>query len=404
MTDQDSGDKSQAPTEKRRQDARKKGDIAKSKETTSTMTLLVWLGLAVSALPLAGQEIRAFALKTIAHIGGPSFEFTASAMGWLAMQTLLWTSAMLLIPVMLVGLVTEFLQTGALFTWEKIKPQLSHLDPVAGTKKMFSSHNLVELIKATLKTILLFWIGWQTLHSLLPQIMQLSHAPASFMGHTMWRTVVKLLSWTVCAFLMVSVFDLIWQRHSHTRKLRMSLQDIKKEIKQSEGDPLIKMQRQQTHQEWAQQSAADSASRANVLIVNPTHVAIAIDYDPQSCPVPTLSAKGQDDTALAMREAAMKAGVPIVRNIAVAHSMLVRTEVGEIIPQDLFDTMAEIILWARQVRRDIQAHTHPLSTPPNSQASKRCKAPGKDLTRYPSGFNPKTVVDHSQPLGKPHEY
>jgi type III secretion protein U len=385
MADPNSGDKSEAPTDKRLEDARKKGDIPKSKEITSTMTLLVWLGLAGTALPLAAQRIQDLALKTIAHIGQP-FDLSAQAMGWLAIEAVMWISAMLLVPVMLVGLGTEFLQTGALFTWDKIQPKLAHMDPVAGTKKMFSAHNLVELCKATLKTVVLFWVGCRALQSLLPDILQLHTAPAQLMGHALSSATVKLLSWTVCAFLLLSALDIIWQRHSHTKKLRMSMQDIKVEIKQSEGDPLVKAQRQQTHQEWAQQSAAQTAARANVLIVNPTHVAIAIDYDRHSCPVPTLSAKGQDDTALAMREAAQQAGVPIVRNIALARSMLVRTEVGEIIAQDLFEAMAEVIVWAAQVRQDIQAHANPVHYRQSTQNPKRCKAPGEDLTHYPTGF------------------
>ncbi len=386
---QDSGDKTEEPTDKKLQDARKKGDIAKGKELTSTMTLLVWLGLGVAALPLATQRIADLTLKIISSIQQP-FEFSAPAMGWLAVEATLWITAILLVPVMLMGLLVEFLQTGPMLTFEKIKPKLENMDPVAGVKKMFSMNNLIEVLKAVVKTIILFFLGWMVLKSALPQILQLSSAEPHLIGSAMWMVTFKLLSWALAAFLMVSVLDMAWQRYSFTKKMRMSMSDIKKEMKESEGDPIIKAQRRQTAHELAQQNASNAAANANVLVVNPTHVAIAIDYDRETSPVPTLSAKGEDDTALAMREAAMAAGVPIVRNIPLARDMLVRAEVGEIVPQDLFEVMAEVILWARQVREDVAAHTDPLyreeipGGPP--KAAQRREPPGEDMTRYPDDF------------------
>jgi type III secretion protein U len=386
MADQDSGDKTEKPTDKRLRDARKKGDIPKSKELTSTFTLLIWLGLFTAAAPLAVRRVADLALQVIASIGQP-FSYSAPAMGWLAMEAVLWIAAMLLLPVMLVGLAVEFVQAGPIFTLEKIKPKLENLNPVQGVKKMFSMNNLIEVLKAALKTLLLLAIGWFALRSLLPDILQLMGATPSAMGTALFQVTAKLLGWTLAAFFLVSVLDIAWQRHNFTKKMRMSMSDIKKEMKESEGDPLIKAQRKQAHHEWSQQGAAQSAAKANVLVVNPTHVAIAIDYDRETCPVPTLSAKGEDGTALAMREAAQQAGVPIVRNIALARDMLVRAEVGEIIPQDLFETMAEVILWARQVRDDIQAHDDPMHSGSHTTASPaRRAAPGEDLTRYPEGF------------------
>jgi flagellar biosynthesis protein FlhB len=167
--------------------------------------------------------------------------------------------------------------------------------------------------------------------------------------------------------------------------MRMSLRDIKQEYKESEGDPHVKQQRKQAHQEWSQRNQAQAARNANVLVVNPTHVAIAIDYDRDSSPVPTIAAKGEDHVARAMREAAEEAGVPIVRNVPLARDLLARAEVGEIVPGDLFEIIAEVILWAREVRERVDAQrreadgdilSNPLPAP-------RIPAPGEDLTHYP---------------------
>ena len=385
----DGGDKTEKPTQKRLQDARKKGDVPKSKEITSTMTLLVWLALGALALPFATQRLVALATRVIDSLQQP-FALAAPAMGWMAIEALLWLMGVLLVPVILIGLLTEFLQAGPVFTMEKSKPKLDHMNPVSGIQKMFSMDNLIEVLKAVVKTAVLFAIGWAVLKSLLPQIVLLSSAEPGTLGAALWQVAFKLLAWTLAAFAMVSAIDFVWQRHSFTKKNRMSMRDIRQEHKESDGDPHIKAQRRQTHQEWSQRNAAQAAANANVLVVNPTHVAIAIDYDRETCPVPVLAAKGEDDVARAMREAAAEAGVPVVRNIALARDMLARAEVGEIIPKDLFEVMAEVILWARQVREDVAAHTDPTSDDAARYHARtgrpRRPPPGEDLTAYPDTF------------------
>jgi len=162
----------------------------------------------------------------------------------------------------------------------------------------------------------------------------------------------------------------------------MSMRDIKQEMKESEGDPYIKGHRRQMAQEMAQRGATQSARNANVLVVNPTHIAIAIDYDRETCPVPTIAAKGEDHVALAMRQAAEEAGVPIVRNIPLARDMLARAEIGEVVPSDLFDIIAEVILWAREVREQVQAQREAGPGQHVALPARRIAAPGEDLTHY----------------------
>jgi len=385
----DGGDKTEKPTQKRLQDARKKGDVPKSKEITSTMTLVVWLGLGALALPFAVQRLMALTFGVIESLQQP-FGFAGPAMGWMALEALLWLTGVLLVPVILVGLLTEFLQAGPVFTTEKNKPKLDHMNLVSGIQKMFSMDNFIEVMKAVVKTVALFAIGWAVVKSLLPQIVLLSSAEPGTLGTALWQVAFKLLSWTLAAFAMLSAVDFVWQRHSFMKKNRMSMRDIRQEHKESDGDPHIKAQRRQTHQEWSQRNAAHAAANANVLVVNPTHVAIAIDYDRETCPVPVLTAKGEDDVARAMREAAAAAGVPIVRNVPLARDMLARAEVDEIIPKDLFQVMAEVILWAKQVREEVAAHTDPTSdyaARHHARADKpRRPPPGEDLTAYPDTY------------------
>jgi type III secretion protein U len=385
----DSGDKTEKPTPKRLEDARKKGDVAKSREVTSTVGLALWLALGALVIGYATTRIGALYDALFAAIGhgwaAAGYAGAARAIGAQAAELTLLLVAMLLVPTAAVGLLADFLQAGPVLSFEKIKPKMENLNPVEGVKRMFTMDNLIELVKSVAKTALLFLVGWLVVKAALPQIVGLARSPTlppQAIGTLIWDLTLKLLAWTVGLFALVSLLDSAYQRYSYTKKMRMSLRDIKQEMKESEGDPHIKQHRRQAHQEWSQRNAAQAARNANVLVVNPTHVAIAIDYDRETTPVPTIAAKGEDHVARAMREAAEEAGVPIVRNVPLARDLLVRSEVGEIVPADLFDIIAELILWAREVRVRVDAQRRSDDDDATLPPHRRIAAPGEDLTHY----------------------
>lgn len=388
---EDSGDKTEKPTPKKLQDARKKGDVPKSKELTSTLLLGVWLGLGTFAVDSAAQRVGALFEAFFVIIGQgwtlTGFAGAVRALGMQALEAGLLLTALLLAPVAAAGLLIDFLQMGPILTFEKVMPKLENMNPVEGVKRMFSMDNLVELLKAVVKAALLLFIGWLVLRAALPQLVGLARSPQTspqLIGALAWELSSRLVMWTLGVFAFVALLDVVYQRHSFEKKMRMSIRDIKQEYKESEGDPIIKQQRKQAHQEWSQQNQTQAARNANVLVVNPTHVAIAIDYDRETSPVPTIAAKGEDHVARAMREAAEEAGVPIVRNVPLARDLLARGEIGEIVPGDLFEIIAEVVLWAREVRERVDAQRReadgevvpPLPAP-------RLQAPGEDLTHYP---------------------
>ncbi|MBK1614363.1 EscU/YscU/HrcU family type III secretion system export apparatus switch protein [Rubrivivax gelatinosus] len=370
----DGGDKTEKPTPKKLQDARRKGQVPKSRDLSSTVPLAAWLAVFVLGTAYAGRELALLVDAALAAVDQP-FEQAAPALGALAWRTGVALSALALLPAAAVGLVTEFLQAGPVFSSERLKPKAEHLNPVEGIKRMFTLDNLVELAKSLFKCVLLLLIGLLVLRGVMPDSARLFQAPGGVQatGALLMAVTQQALGWTLLGFVLVSVLDLAWQQHSFTRKLRMSLRDIRQETKESEGDPQVRQQRRQAHQEWSQRNAQQAARQANVLVVNPTHVAIAIDYDRDRCPVPVVSAKGEDHVARAMREAAEEAGVPIVRNVALARELLARGEVGALVPADLFDLVAEVVLWAREVRQAMQAGDGP----------PRQAAPGEDLSAYP---------------------
>lgn len=397
----DSGDKTEQPTQKRLQDARKKGDVAKSKELTSTATLLVWLVMGALCLRLAVDRVAALCEALFARVSGgwreEGFGHVAALLGWQSVELSMLLVALLVIPVAVLGTLVEYLQAGPVLAFEKVAPKLEHLNPAEGLKRMFSLDNLVELIKGILKTALLLAIGWAVARLLLPDAMRLASGadrPAQHLGGLIWEATVKTLAWTVGVFAGVAMLDAFWTRHRYSKKLRMSMRDIKQEMKESEGDPHLKQQRKQAHAEWSQRNQAAAARGANALIVNPTHVAIAIDFERGRCPVPTVSAKGEDHVARAMREAAEDAGVPIVRNVPLARELLARCEEGEVVPPDLFDVLAEVIVWAEGVREQLKweaarADPHRADEVPAEPPRSR-PAPGEDLTHH-AHLDPRVV-------------
>jgi type III secretion YscU/HrpY family protein len=371
-SEQDSGDKTEQPTPKKLQDARKKGQVAKSRDVTATATLAVAVALALVGVGYAGHALAALVDTALVLVGEP-FALAAPRLGQAALAACLAISAAVMLPIAAAGALAEFLQAGPVFALDRVKPRLDALNPVEGVKRMVSLDALVELAKAVLKSATLLAIGAFAVASLLPQLALLPLAPLpQTLAAALDASARPILDWTVAAFVLLALLDFAYQRWSFTKKMRMSRRDIRQEHKDNEGDPLVKGQRRQLHETWSQRHATAAARDANVLVVNPTHVAIAIDYDRIDCPVPTNAAKGEDALARAMREAAETAGVPVVRNVALARDLLERGEVGSLVPADLFDVIAEVVLWAREVRDEL-VHGAPGRRPP----------PGEDLTRYP---------------------
>jgi len=311
-----------------------------------------------------------------------SFEVLSQQILHHAANTFLALSVVILLPIALFGLLIEFLQTGPVFALEKIKPRLENINPASGIKNMFSIDNLIELLKCLTKTVLLVIIGWFAISGALDRLMQIPTSDPLLIVSAIKSMSIHLFGWTLAIFLLVMAMDAIYQRFSYAKKMRMSIEDVKKEHKDNEGDPMLNGQRRQLQQEWSQESATTAASSATVMIVNPTHIAIAINYDKVRIPVPIVAAKGQDALARSMRESAHDAKVPVLRNQLLARRLLSDVDEGDVVPRELFDIVAEIIMWADQTREKLDP-----PSPSERQIGERVQqpipAPGEDLSVYP---------------------
>lgn len=363
MAGQDEGDKTEKPTPRRLRDARRKGDIAKSKDVSPAFTLILFTIVMVVAAAFLIQSVAELFRTAISVATTQSFAQAGGVLGPAAARVLLTVSAIVLLPVALGGLLAEFAQVGPLFTGEKLKFSFDKMNPVQGLKRMFGKDALVELVKNLLKATLVVAVCWFVIQSSLPDIGSLGlgldpspigdHAAGVAMpvAELTGTLALRLLTWTSLVFVAVAAADRLWAKHSFLKKMRMSMRDIRQEHKQDEGDPHIKSNRKQLHEEWANGNAIAAAGDSAALLVNPTHLAIALNYDVKTCPVPVIAARGQGPLAAAMRQAAEDSKVPIVRNVAVARRLWARGEVGEIVPEDMFEAIAEVILWAQKARK-----------------------------------------------------
>lgn len=358
----DGGDKTEQPTPKRLRDARRKGDVARSTDVAPAIGMLMWLLLLLFASGAAGNRITALVQESIRLAATTPFSAALPLLGQASLLVLLGISLLVLVPAAVVGLAAEFLQIGALVTTEKLKPSLDRLNPVAGLKRMFGLDNLFELAKTVAKAALVLLVAGLILRGAADRLVSLVQMAgwwpgaqrgerlAAAMAELIRTLSVELLGWTCAVFLLVAAADRAFVQHRFLRKLRMSRRDIRQEHKDSEGDPMLRAQRRQLHEEWANQNAIGAAAKANVLLVNPTHLAIALDYDPEECPVPVIAGRGEGPLAAAMRAAAAAGAVPIVRNVGLARRLWAEGQLDGPIPRETFDAIAEIILWARRAR------------------------------------------------------
>ncbi|MFZ7095273.1 type III secretion system export apparatus subunit SctU [Luteimonas dalianensis] len=363
MSDQEQGgDKTEKPTPKKLRDARREGNVAKSKDLTSTVLVMGWVAGAWMMMGMMGARLGELFDRSLGAVSQPFFQVLPQ-LGWLALQTLLWLVLPLMLLALLLGVLVEFLQIGPIATFKKMTPKLDKMNPVEGIKKMFSMDNLIELIKSVVKCAAMIGIGYIVLKGMLERLMMLPHGNPSAMAGAVWHGIKWIMVWTVVVFFFVAALDVWYQKFSYTKKLRMSRRDIKREVKENEGDPYVKQRRKQLHQEWAQQNMLSSVRKSNVVVTNPTHIAVALQYEQGETELPVVVAKGEGAMAELIKKTAEEAGVPILQNVPLARGLNEKVELDDYISTEFFDAVAEVLFWAEGVRRGVDGPATPAGEP-----------------------------------------
>ncbi len=343
-----SGEKTEKPTEKRIRDARKKGQVVKSQDLTSALmlisaVLIFWLSGTVTAAVL----IRAMrgGIETAGSFTGTLTRARASEVLFQAVLDFGAALAPLFIFLFAGAVLFNYIQVGSMFAFEGLKPDISKLNPAEGFKQKFlKSKPYIELGKTLLKSAITFTIvGW-VLYAEIPNIVGLSSQDAGHVTAYVFSLILRIGFYVGILFVGLAVGDFFLQRFLFLNQMKMSKQEVKQEYKESEGDPLIKWMRKSLHQEILAQSSIAAVKTADVVLVNPTHIAVAIKYDRVNMGAPTVVAKGADLIAKQIREIAKQSDVPLMRDIPLARA-LYEVDLESEIPEDLFETVAEVLRW-----------------------------------------------------------
>lgn len=340
----DQAQRTEEPTQKKLDDARKKGDAPRSQEITATAMLLAGaIGLWLMAGPIAeavGSSGRVFLEQahSFSMDGGSLMEVyrvvslrVAAALGALAA---LFVAAALL---------ANLVQAKPVFTTEKMKPKLSKLSPLAGAKRILGPSGFVNFGKGIGKITLIGAIFGFALWPERFAVMELAGQSEMAMLEALRGLVLRLLALALGAMVVISGLDYAWQRTSWKKRLRMTKEEVKREQKESEGDPQIKARQRQLRDSRARQRMIVAVQDATVLIMNPTHFAVALKYEDGSASAPVCVAKGTDDLALRLRSVAEEHGVAVVENPPLARALHASVELDQEIPLEHFEAVAKVI-------------------------------------------------------------
>ncbi|MBB3342825.1 type III secretion system export apparatus subunit SctU [Luteimonas sp. RC10] len=364
MAEQNEGaDKTEQPTSKKLKDARKEGNVSKSRELTSTVLVMGWLVGGWLLMGFMFRRVRGLFEQALEVLNQP-FDIALRTVVPLAAQVFLSMTLPLLLMAVLLGLLVEFLQVGPVASMKKVTPDLSKMNPVSGIKKMFSMDNLIELIKSMFKSVALIAIGGFVLWGMIPSLLNLPFAQPAAIGSAIWHALKWIGIWTIFVFFFVSAVDASYQKFSYIKKLRMSRRDIKQEVKENEGDPYVKQRRKQLHQEWSQQNMLNAVRGSSVVVTNPTHIAVALQYEQGTDDLPLVVAKGEGHMAEEIRRVAEESGVPILQNVPLARGLNARVEIDDYIGNEFFEAVAQVLYWAEGMRTGESRPEPPEFVPP----------------------------------------
>ena len=349
-----SSNKTEQPTPKRLRDARKKGQVAHSKDWTKTLIIGGLFGYLIAFGGYLGER-----LAVLLILPGSLYQQNFRLALLNLLHALSYEMIILLLPflgiVIAVGLLGELSQVGFGLSVEAVTPSFKKLDITQNTKNIFSAKNILEFIKSAIKIIFLSLVIAWLLYRGMGMIFSAPRGGVAGVKWVLGDLMTDMLFYTLLAFLVIAGFDLIWQRNNHRKQLMMSRDEVKQEYKDTEGDPQIKQRRRRLHQELQEGSMPERARMATVLVTNPTHLAVAILYQRQQTPLPVVIAKGEGMMAHEMIRVAQDARVPILQNIPLAHALMRDADIDQYIPSSLIEPVAEVLRAVLQLAQQRQS-------------------------------------------------
>ncbi len=335
------------PTEAKIRKAREEGKVAKSQDITAAVILLVPM---VAIGILAGFMWTTFAEMIRYYFGQATSGGDPVTGGSPAMGAFFLYLAKLLGPVLGVALIAavgaNLLQVGALFTTKPLVPDFTRIVPHIGQwlkRSLFSTEALFNIAKQLVKVVVIAAVSLVNIQSEWTHLINLLHVSFALASETLWRIALNIVLQCAVVMLILAVPDYLFQRRQHKESLKMSVQEVKEERKQQEGDPLIRSRLRERMREILRRNMMQNVPKADVIITNPTHFAIALQWDAATMTAPTVVAKGQDLVAQRIKEIASQAGVPLVENKPLARALYAAVEIGDQIPQEYWELVSRIL-------------------------------------------------------------
>jgi flagellar biosynthetic protein FlhB len=341
---EDLGEKTEEATPKRLRDSREEGKVARSIDLTSALILaggsvVVWFSFG-SMLDYLGLSLHAVldepGLRSVgAGTWSDSIEVTALAalIGLLPMILLIW----------FIALLANLVQVGFILSPKSLTPKLSKLNPLEGAKRVFGTQALVKAGLDSLKVLLVLLVVVVTVNTMHDQVMILPTLTMAAGVVAIGELLIRLALLVGLVLLILGIIDYIWQKHRHQQGLKMTKQQVKDEFKQMDGDPQFKHRRLQFARQLAQQRIATAVPKADVIVTNPEHISVALQWDQDTMNAPVVVAMGADQLAMRIRQIAMQHSIPILERKPLARALYARVEIGDEIPFDLYQAVSEVL-------------------------------------------------------------
>ncbi len=348
---EDSDEKTEAPSEKKRQDTREKGNVAKSTEINSVIVLLTALFLMKLLGPWIIKEISSSMIEFMKSISITEMDY---ARLMLLMRNAIIMLAKVAAPItggiMLMGLVANVAQVGFLFTLKPLVPKLEKINPLSGFKRLFSMRSIVETLKNIVKLSIIITVAYITLKKEFGTMLTLSDTSVLSIWTFALAVSYKVILRIAMAMIIIAILDYAYQRFEHEKQLKMTHQEVKEERKQLDGDPQVKSRIRSLQREMARRRMMEQVPKATVVVTNPTHIAIALRYEPEENDAPVVVAKGKDLIAQRIKKLAKESNVPVVEDKPLARSMYDKVELGFPIPVEFFTAMAEVMAYVYRLK------------------------------------------------------
>lgn len=347
------GEKTEKATPKKKQDARKKGQVLQSREISSSFVLLlVFLSIKILGNYIY-REIEGFYQLCVRELaltfGAVSINEITGLTGLVLVQ-LLKIAGPVCAVALVTGVIASYVQVGSLFTVETLKPNFSRLNPVNAIKRIFSIRGLTELIKSILKIIAVSIVAWQSLKGEINDIIKLMDQDVTASAIYIFKTTIDIAVKICVIMVLIAVLDYLYQWWQYEKDLRMTKREVKEEFKEIEGSPETKQRIRQKQREISMRRILSEVPKADVIITNPTHYAVAIKYDADKAPAPVVVAKGQDYMAKRIKEVAKENGIETVENKDLAQALYKAVDIGQQVPPEMYQAVAEILAFVYQLK------------------------------------------------------